>query len=60
MARASKRAPLDIAHAEAMRKKGHKRSGSDDKHGRNRRKCADYRRRVGKPNGPGQPGQHIH
>lgn len=26
------------------------------KYGRNRAKCARYRLRVGKPNGPGQPG----
>lgn len=30
------------------------------KYGRNRVKCARYRARVGKPNGPGQPGQHAH
>jgi hypothetical protein len=26
------------------------------KYGRNLKKCAKYRARVGKPNGPGQPG----
>jgi hypothetical protein len=26
------------------------------KYGRNLKKCATYRARVGKPNGPGQPG----
>lgn len=51
---------LDLAHAKAMRKQGRKRSGSDDKHGRNAAKCARYRARVGKPNGPGMSGRHHH
>lgn len=33
-----------------------KRSGGARKYGRNSDKCERYRRRVGKPNGPGQPG----
>lgn len=39
-----------------------KRKGKQDKanknrkYGRNRAKCAAYRARVGKPNGPGKPG----
>lgn len=37
-------------------KKGAKRSKNGRKVGRNKRKCELYRMRVGKPNGPGQPG----
>jgi hypothetical protein len=33
-----------------------KRKGGQAKIGRNRDKCAEYRRRVGKPRGPGVPG----
>lgn len=33
-----------------------KRKGGSAKHGRNEKKCAEYRRRVGKPRGPGVPG----
>lgn len=38
------------------RRKKEKRAGGAKKYGRNRDKCAAYRQRVGKPNGPGQPG----
>jgi hypothetical protein len=37
------------------RKVGRKK-GKSHKIGRNKIKCANYRIRVGKPNGPGQPG----
>jgi hypothetical protein len=37
-----------------MAHKDVKRSGK--KVGRNKDKCAAYRARIGKPNGPGQPG----
>lgn len=39
----------------AKRQKNKKRGGTK-KYGRNRVKCAEYRRRVGKPRGPGVPG----
>ena len=38
------------------RKKREKQSGGAKKYGRNREQCAAYRRRVGKPRGPGVPG----
>lgn len=34
----------------------HKSGKKNRKHGRNKQKCENYRRRVGKPNGPGRPG----
>lgn len=37
-------------------KKSRDKGGGSRKYGRNRRKCETYRRRIGKPNGPGQPG----
>lgn len=47
--------------AEALRKAGIKQKNKDKgggagKYGRNRIKCERYRNRIGKPNGPGQPG----
>ena len=51
---------LDVAFAKAMKKKTHRKSGGDKKHGRNKAKCERYRARVGKPAGPGMPGQHKH
>jgi len=54
MARAKR--DLAQAHAEAMRKKNKDKGGGSKKYSRNRVKCARYRSRVGKPNGPGQPG----
>lgn len=33
---------------------------SGRKYGRNKTKCAVYRERVGKPNGPGEKGQKSH
>lgn len=33
------------------------RGGGSRKYGRNKTKCEHYRNHVGKPNGPGQPGQ---
>lgn len=36
---------------------GSKKSKKSRKFGRNKIKCARYRTRVGKPNGPGQPGR---
>ena len=59
MARAKR--DLSQAHAEAMRKKNNRdKGGGSKKYGRNERKCARYRARVGKPNGPGASGQHQH
>ena len=51
---------LDLAHTKAMRKKNKDKGGGSGKYGRNAKKCAQYRQRVGKPNGPGQSGQHNH
>ena len=43
---------------ELLPKKKKKKEGRKNrKYGRNRIKCAAYRARVGKPNGPGQPGR---
>ena len=39
------------------RKKQKEKGGGTRKYGRNRKKCERYRARVGKPNGPGQPGR---
>lgn len=39
------------------KKKQRKRGKKGRKIGRNRKKCEMYRLRVGKPNGPGQPGR---
>lgn len=39
-----------------IKKKTKEKGGGTRKYGRNRVKCARYRVRVGKPNGPGQPG----
>ena len=36
------------------------KGGGARKYKRNRVKCQRYRDRVGKPNGPGMPGQHAH
>lgn len=45
------------AIAAAMKSsKGSKRSKSGRKIGRNKIKCERYRAFIGKPNGPGQPG----
>jgi hypothetical protein len=41
---------------EKKHRKGAKSSKTHRKWGRNEAKCARYRSRVGKPNGPGQPG----
>lgn len=42
-------------------RKGKKdKANKNKKYGRNRAKCARYRSRVGKPNGPGQPGNKHH
>lgn len=38
------------------KKAGKSRKNKKRKYGRNKIKCAAYRIRVGKPNGPGQPG----
>jgi len=45
-------------------KKQKDKGGGAKKYGRNRVKCAQYRNRVGKPNGRGKPGnkrgkQHV-
>jgi hypothetical protein len=42
--------------AEKKSKKGAKSSKKHRKWGRNELKCERYRNRVGKPNGPGKPG----
>lgn len=44
------------------RSKTRDKGGGAKKYGRNLAKCARarYCARVGKPNGPGQPGQHPH
>lgn len=64
MPRASKRnADLtERSEAALRRSKTNKRDkgGGSKKYGRNRAKCARYRARVGKPNGPGAHGQHNH
>lgn len=52
--------PLDKAHAKAMKKNNRDKGGGASKYGRNQAKCARYRARVGKPNGPGNEGQHKH
>lgn len=45
----------------AETKKKRKRSGKKGrKFGRNKVKCEKYRMRVGKPNGPGMPGNKRH
>ncbi len=36
------------------------KSGGARKIGRNKDKCASYRATVGKPNGPGRPGNKRH
>ncbi len=40
----------------AKRQAGGRKSKKGRKYGRNKAKCELYRQRVGKPNGPGQPG----
>jgi hypothetical protein len=35
---------------------GGQKSNKNRKYGRNRKKCEEYRRRTGKPRGPGVPG----
>jgi hypothetical protein len=52
--------PLDATHQKLMKKRERKKSGGDKKFGRNKVKCANYRARVGKPAGKGQPGQKKH
>jgi hypothetical protein len=32
------------------------KGGGTKKYGRNKKSCESYRRRIGKPNGPGKPG----
>lgn len=39
-----------------MAQRVNKKRGGTAKYGRNKKTCEAYRRRVGKPNGPGQPG----
>ena len=39
-----------------MADKGRTGGKKNRKYGRNKLKCESYRRRVGKPNGPGVPG----
>jgi hypothetical protein len=39
-----------------MAKKEKRRSGGARKYGRNKKTCEAYRQRVGKPRGPGVPG----
>lgn len=41
----------------ALRKSKSDKKNKNKKYGRNLKKCATYRARVGKPNGPGQPGK---
>lgn len=52
----------DASERVLRRSKSNKRDkgGGSKKYGRNLRKCARYRSRVGKPNGPGMTGQHNH
>jgi hypothetical protein len=38
------------------RKQSQKKKGGTSKYGRNRAECERYRQRVGKPRGPGVPG----
>lgn len=40
-----------------MAKKNRDKGGGSGKYGRNRKKCEQYRRLIGKPNGPGQDGR---
>lgn len=42
--------------AERKSHKGSKRSHKNRKYDRNKKKCEKYRAFIGKPNGPGQPG----
>lgn len=51
--------PIDYSLLPKRKNRKEKGSGTK-KYGRNRAKCLRYRNRVGKPNGPGQPGQHPH
>jgi hypothetical protein len=53
---------LALYEAALRRSKKNKKDkgGGSKKYGRNERKCARYRARVGKPNGPGASGQHQH
>jgi hypothetical protein len=51
---------LDVTHAKLMKRNNRRRSGGDRKWGRNKTKCERYRARVGKPLGPGEPGQKKH
>lgn len=44
---------MEVPKKSASAKKGGRKGR---KLGRNKRKCEAYRIRVGKPNGPGQPG----
>lgn len=40
----------------SKKNKGGSRKNKSRKYGRNKEKCARYRLLIGKPNGPGQPG----
>ena len=51
-----KDSPLDVVHVKLMQKNQRDKGGGSGKYGRNRAKCARYRARVGKPLGPGKPG----
>jgi hypothetical protein len=42
-----------------MASKKERKSGGAKKYGRNRVKCESYRRRIGKPRGPGQKGNKL-
>lgn len=49
--------PDPLAGFGVKRPKRSDKKNKKRKYGRNRAKCERYRRRVGKPNGPGQPGR---
>lgn len=53
---AKKLLPEHRIGSKAETKKIGRKKGKSHKIGRNKIKCAAYRERVGKPNGPGKPG----
>ena len=56
MAKSSRRETAQQIADRVLSKKKRDKGGGSKKYGRNRKKCANYRSRVGKPLGRGIPG----
>lgn len=56
---AKSKSALQAAHDKVMRGNRKEKGGGTRKYGRNEAKCKRYRARVGKPRGPGVPGNKV-